>query len=52
MISESPLLHAIQVSNLGESNRTRKSYELNRTGVAKDWHILFQTEHIIVQDIP
>jgi hypothetical protein len=52
MISESPLLHAIQMTNLGDSNRKRELYEKQRTPIVGKWPVLYQTEDIIIQEIP
>jgi hypothetical protein len=52
MISESPLMNAIQATNPGQSERKRESYETQRTEVARQWPILYQTEDIIIQEIP
>ena len=52
MISESPLMNAIQAINPGQSERKRESYETQRTEVARQWQILYQTEDIIIQEIP
>jgi hypothetical protein len=52
MISESPLLHAIQATNPGQSNRKRESYENQRTAIVENWPVLYQTEDIIIQEIP
>jgi hypothetical protein len=52
MISESPLMHAIQMTNLGDSNRNRELYENQRTAIVGKWPILYQTEDIIIQEIP
>ena len=52
MISESPMLNAIQATNPGDSERKRQSYEQQRTPIVGNWPILYQTEDIIIQDIP
>ena len=52
MISESPLLHAIQVTNPGDGNRMRHSYEAMRTAVVANWPILYQNEDVLIQGIP
>jgi hypothetical protein len=52
MISESPLLHAIQVTNPRESDRKREYYEQKRTEIVGNWPVLYQTEDIIIQEIP
>ena len=52
MISESPLMNAIQAINPGQSDRKRESYEQNRTAIVEHWPVLYQTEDIIIQEIP
>jgi hypothetical protein len=52
MISESPMLHAVQAVNPGQSDRKRHSYESKRTPIVENWPILYRTEDIIIQDIP
>jgi hypothetical protein len=52
MISESPLLHAIQVTNPRNSGRERELYKKNRTAIVEPWPTIYQTEDIIIQDIP
>lgn len=52
MISESPLLHAIQASNPGDSNRQREFYDKQRTALVENWHVVYRTEDIIIQKIP
>ena len=52
MISESPLMYAIQAINPGESGRKRQSYEQQRTAIVENWPVLYQTEDIIIQEIP
>jgi hypothetical protein len=52
MISESPMLHAVQAVNPGQSDRKRDSYENKRTPIVENWPILYRTENIIIQSIP
>lgn len=52
MISESPLLHAVQVTNPGDANRKREFYENQRTALVENWPVVYKTEDIIVQEIP
>jgi hypothetical protein len=52
MISESPMLHAVQAVNPGQSDRKRDSYENKRTPIVENWPILYRTEDIIIQSIP
>ena len=52
MISESPLLHAIQVTNPGDAERVRKMYQENRTPIVENWPVLYKTEDTVIQEIP
>ncbi len=52
MISESPMLLAVQQSNPGQSSRQRASYRANITPVADGWRTLYQTEDILIKEIP
>lgn len=52
MISESPLLNAIQVTNPGDVDRKRELYQANRTLIVDNWPVLYQTEDVVVQEIP
>jgi len=52
MISESPLLQAIQVTNPGDSERQRQLYQAHRTALVNNWPVLYQTEDVVIQEIP
>jgi hypothetical protein len=52
MISESPMLLAIQQSNPGQSLQKRASYNANITPVAQGWKTLYQTEDVLIKEIP
>lgn len=52
MISESPMLHAIQATNPGQADKLRELYQVNRTAVAENWPVLYQTEDVVIQEIP
>jgi len=52
MVSESPLLDALQRVNPGENDRTRESYKTSATDIIKDWPTLYQNEDILVKEIP
>lgn len=52
MISESPLMHAVQVTNPGAANRKREFYENQRTAIVENWPMVYKTEDVIVQEIP
>ena len=52
MISESPLLHSVQVINPGSAGRKRKTYHENRTPIVTNWKELYSDENIVIQEIP
>jgi hypothetical protein len=52
MISESPLLTALQKVNPGQSRLQRVTYETFLTPVAKDWPTVYQDENILIKDLP
>jgi hypothetical protein len=52
MLSESPLLTALQQVNPGGQNIQRKSYQEALTPVAEGWPTVFQTEDILIKEIP
>jgi len=52
MISESPLLHSLQVTNPGSADRVRQSYSINRTPFVEEWPVIHRDEDIIIQEIP
>jgi len=52
MISESPLLAAVQKANPGQTRVTRETYRNFLTPVAKDWPTVFESEDILIKEIP
>jgi hypothetical protein len=52
MLSESPLLVALQQVNPGGQNVQRNTYKEALTPVAERWPTLFQTEDILIKEIP
>ena len=52
MISDSPLLVAVQQVNPGESKFHRQSYREFMTPLVNDWPTLRQTEDILIKEIP
>ena len=52
MISESPLLHSLQVTNPGSADRVRQSYSIKRTPFVEEWPVIHRDEDIIIQEIP
>ena len=52
MISDSPLLHALEMIDPGALNKQRPTYEENVTPVAEPWPILFQSPDILIKDLP
>lgn len=52
MISESPLLHAAQVTNPGNSGYKRRTYEQVLTERTRNWPTIYKDDDIIIKDIP
>jgi len=52
MISESPLLHALQATNPGEGGRRRVTYHAQRTPVDEAWPVTYADEDIFIAEIP
>ncbi|MGB8356962.1 MAG: hypothetical protein WCD79_23900 [Chthoniobacteraceae bacterium] len=52
MVSESPLLDALQRVNPGETDRKRETYQPSTTAIIKDWPTLYQDDDILVKEIP
>lgn len=52
MISGSPLLYATQVTNPGQAGMVRETYHEHLTHVADGWKTLFQSEDILIKEIP
>ena len=52
MVSESPMLLAMQQTNPGQSDQKRDSYEAHITPVAQPWRTLFQTADVLIKEIP
>lgn len=52
MISESPLLHALQQVNPGNLSRERISYRIALTPAAEAFPTTFETPDVIIKDLP
>lgn len=52
MISESPMLHAVQAGNPGAAERARGSYREYLTETPKTWRTLLETEDILIKQLP
>lgn len=52
MISESPMLTAIQKINPGQFDQKRETYEAQLTEVARPWPTLFESEDMLIKKIP
>ncbi len=52
VISESPLLHALQVVNPGSAERVRMKYDSALTRVSQDWPVVHRDEDIVIKSIP
>jgi len=52
MLSESPLLADLQQTNPGGQNIQRISYKKSLTPIAEHWPTVFETEDILIKEIP
>jgi hypothetical protein len=52
MISESPLLTALQQINPGQTDQPRETYRKALTPVARDWETLLETDDLLIKEIP
>lgn len=52
MISEPPLTAAVEKSNPGQTHAVRESYRQFLTPVARDWPTLFESDDILIKQIP
>ena len=52
MVSESPFHNAIQVVNPGQAGTPRIFYSGQLTPQAENWATIFQTQDILIKDIP
>ena len=52
MISESPLLWALQVINPGQTHQQRETYHHALTPIADQWPTVFQSDDILIKAIP
>jgi len=51
-ISESPLLHALQVSNPGGAARARERFPVRPPSTTASWPIVFLAEDIVIKELP
>jgi hypothetical protein len=52
MVSDSPLLTAVQQIHPGESKLARQTYNDFLTDAVKDWPTVYQTDDILIKSIP
>ena len=52
MISESPLLLAVQMIDPGQGGLVRETYDAKLTHVADGWKTLFRNEDLLIEEIP
>ena len=52
MVSESPLLHALQQTNPGSANRVRETYRASLTEPAASWPSNLETADLLIKDLP
>ena len=51
-IAESPLLHALQITNPGGSGRTRERFPVKPTPQTFSWHTIFGSDEIVIKELP
>ena len=51
-IAESPLLHALQITNPGESSRTRERFPVKPAPQTFSWHTIFWSDEIVIKELP
>jgi hypothetical protein len=51
-IAESPLLHALQITNPGGSGRTRERFPVKPTPQTFSWHTIFVSDEIVIKELP
>lgn len=51
-ISESPLLHALQVTNPGGAERKRERFPATPSPAAISWPVVYQSEDLVIQELP
>lgn len=52
MISESPLLHALQVIDPGNLNRERISYRIALTPITESWKTILESDDVLIKELP
>jgi hypothetical protein len=52
MISDSPLLNALEMIDPGALGKHRSTYHENLTAVANPWRTLLQSEDILIKELP
>lgn len=51
-ISESPLLHALQVTNPGESSRLRDHFPVQLPARLSIWPTVYQSDELVIKELP
>ena len=51
-IAESPLLHALQITNPGGSGRTRERFPVKPAPQTFSWHTIFGSNEIVIKELP
>ena len=52
MISESPLLNALQQTNPGNLSRERESYRASLTPIAEPFKTTFESPDVLIKELP
>lgn len=52
LVSDSPLLTALQVTNPGNANYQRRTYERALTEQSRGWHTVYQDADLLIKELP
>lgn len=52
MVSESPLMTALQVTDPGDFDRKRMTYHSKLTGGAREWKTIYESDDILIKEVP
>jgi len=51
-ISESPLVHALQISNPGEATKPRARFPVQPSANTRSWPTIYQSDEIVIKELP
>jgi hypothetical protein len=52
LVSDSPLMTALQVTNPGNANYQRRTYDRALTDESRSWHTTYQDENLLIKELP